>query len=187
MKHKNDISKSNDEARIKKYIEGILFICETPLKVSELSQFLEIPERKTERLIKEIETEFLEKDRGFILRKVGGGYRFYSNPEINDILSNFIKSNFKTYLSNAALETLAIMCYMQPVTRTQVAEIRGIRTDSVFHTLIDKGLVKEAGRLKEPGNPKTYRTTDRFLEIIGLDSLKQMPPLQDFSENSSEE
>ena len=121
MKHKNDISKSNDEARIKKYIEGILFICETPLKVSELSQFLEIPERKTERLIKEIETEFLEKDRGFILRKVGGGYRFYSNPEINDILSNFIKSNFKTYLSNAALETLAIMCYMQPVTRTQVA------------------------------------------------------------------
>ncbi len=172
-----------DDARIKKYIEGILFISETPLKVSELSQFLEITEGKTTRIIKEIEAEFLENDRGFLLRKVGGGYRFYSNPEINDVLKNFIKSNFKTYLSNAAMETLAIMVYMQPVTRTQIAEIRGVRTDSVFHTLIDKGLIKEAGRLKEPGNPKTYRTTERFLEIIGIDSLKQMPPLQDFNEN----
>ena len=172
-----------DDARIKKYIEGILFISETPLKVSELSQFLEITEGKTTRIIKEIEAEFLENDRGFLLRKVGGGYRFYSNPEINDVLKNFIKSNFKTYLSNAAMETLAIMVYMQPVTRTQIAEIRGVRTDSVFHTLIDKGLIKEAGRLKEPGNPKTYRTTERFLEIIGIDSLKQMPPLQDFNKN----
>jgi segregation and condensation protein B len=174
----------DDNARIKKIIEGILFITETPMKVTELSQFLEITERKTEKIIKEIETDFLEQDRGFILRKVGGGYRFYSNPEINDVLRDFIKYNFKTYLSNAALETLAIMCYMQPVTRTQIAEIRGVRTDSVFHTLIDKGLVKEAGRLKEPGNPKTYRTTDRFLEIIGLESLKQMPPLQDFNESN---
>ena len=172
-----------DDSKIKKCIEGILFISEIPLKISELSQFLEITEGKTSRIIKEIEAEFLEDDRGFLLRKVGGGYRFYSNPEINDVLKNFIKSNFKTYLSNAAMETLAIMCYMQPVTRTQIAEIRGVRTDSVFHTLIDKGLIKEAGRLKEPGNPKTYRTTERFLEIIGIDSLKQMPPLQDFNEN----
>jgi segregation and condensation protein B len=184
MNKRKDIKTPDDGARIKKYIEGILFISETPVKLNEMSQFLKISERKVDKIIKELEAEFLDQDRGFILRKVGGGYRFYSNPEINDVLKNFIKSNYRTYLSNAALETLAIMCYMQPVTRTQIAEIRGVRTDSVFHTLIDKGLIKEAGRLKEPGNPKTYMTTDRFLEIIGLDSLKQIPPLQDFDENN---
>ena len=184
MNKRKDSKAPDDDTRIKKYIEGILFISETPIKVSELSQFLEISERRADRILKELEVEFLGQDRGFILRKVGGGYRFYSNPEINDVLKNFIKSNFRTYLSNAALETLAIICYLQPVTRTQIAEIRGVRTDSVFHTLIDKGLIKEAGRLKEPGNPKTYRTTDRFLEIIGLESLKQIPPLQDFDENN---
>ncbi len=176
-----------DEALLRKYIEGILFISETPIRVSELSQFLNVSERKIEEVLKEVEIEFLKQDRGFILRKVGGGYRFYSNPEINEVLKDFIKSNFKTYLSQAALETLAIMCYMQPATRTQIAEIRGVRTDSVFNTLIAKGLIREAGRLKEPGNPKTYKTTDRFLEIIGLNSIQQMPPLIDFEDGESEE
>src|SRR4030065_744553 len=85
---------------------------------------------------------------------------------------------------SSALETLAIISYRQPVTRTQIAEVRGVRTDSVILTLSDKGLIKEAGKLKEPGSPMTYKVADTFLEILGIDSLKDLPPLKDFDESN---
>ncbi len=186
--NQNSQKDSADESRwLRSCIEGILFISETSIKSRELAQFLEVPEKIIEEIIKEIESEYMDKNGGFLLRKVAGGYRFYSNPLINEVLKNFVKSNFKTYLSQAALETLAIMCYMQPVTRTQIAEIRGVRTDSVFQTLVDKGLIKEAGRLKEPGNPKIYKTSDRFLEIIGINKLEEMPSIADFEDQKDEE
>jgi segregation and condensation protein B len=114
---------------------------------------------------------------------VARGFRFYSNPVIRDILKKFVKSNIRTHLSQAAIETLAITVYKQPVTRTQIAEIRGVRTESVILTLVGKGLIKEVGKLKEPGNPIIYRTTDKFLELLGIDRLKSLPPLEDFKEN----
>jgi segregation and condensation protein B len=161
-------------------IEGILFISETPVKAREIAESLEMPEKSVEEIIKSLINEYMDKNRGFILRNIAGGYRFYSNPALRDVLADFVKSNIHAYLSQAALETIAIICYKQPVTRTQVAEIRGVRTDSVFMTLIDKGLIKEVGRLKEPGNPKIYRTTERLLEMLGINSLEELPPLKDF-------
>ena len=86
-------------------------------------------------------------------------------------------------MSQAALETLAIGAYRQPVTRTQIAEIRGVRADSVVLTLVDRGLLKEAGKLKEPGSPILYRTTDRFLELLGINSLRDLPPIKDFRDD----
>jgi segregation and condensation protein B len=163
-------------------IEGILFISETPVKVREIAEYLEISDKKVEEIIKNLANEYIDRNRGFVLRNIAGGYRFYSNPALRDVLADFVKSNIHAYLSQAALETLAIICYKQPVTRTQVAEIRGVRTDSVFMTLIDKGLIKEAGRLKEPGNPKIYRTAERLLEMLGINSLEELPPLKDFEE-----
>jgi len=168
-------------------IEGILFISETPVKARDIAETLEIPEKKVEEIIKGLISEYIDKNRGFVLRKIAGGYRFYSNPAIRDVLADFVKSNITAYLSQAALETLAIICYKQPVTRTQVAEIRGVRTDSVFATLVDKGLIKEVGRLKEPGNPKIYRTAERLLEMLGVNSLNELPPLKDFEETDSNE
>ena len=168
-------------------IEGILFISETPVKARDIAETLEIPEKKVEEIIKGLISEYIDKNRGFVLRKIAGGYRFYSNPAIRDVLADFVKSNITAYLSQAALETLAIICYKQPVTRTQVAEIRGVRTDSVFTTLVDKGLIKEVGRLKEPGNPKIYRTAERLLEMLGVNSLNELPPLKDFEETDSNE
>jgi segregation and condensation protein B len=165
-------------------IEGILFISETPVKSREIADVLEIPEKKVEEIINSLTGEYTDKNRGFILRNIAGGYRFYSNPALRDVLADFVKSNVHAYLSQAALETLAIICYKQPVTRTQVAEIRGVRTDSVFMTLIDKGLIKEVGRLKEPGNPKIYRTAERLLEMLGIKSLAELPPLKDFEEEN---
>ncbi len=168
-------------------IEGILFISETPVKAREIAEALEIPEKKVEEIIVNLTSEYMDKNRGFVLRNIAGGYRFYSNPALRDVLADFVKSNNYAYLSQAALETLAIICYRQPVTRTQVAEIRGVRTDSVFMTLIDKGLIKEVGRLKEPGNPKIYRTAERLLEMLGINSLEDLPVLKDFEETDDSE
>jgi segregation and condensation protein B len=168
-------------------IEGILFISETPVRVREIAEALEIPEKKVDEILKSLTGEYLDQNRGFVLRNIAGGYRFYSNPALRDILADFVKSNNYAYLSQAALETLAIISYKQPVTRTQVAEIRGVRTDSVFMTLIDKGLIKEVGRLKEPGTPKIYRTADRLLEMLGINSIEDLPALKDFEETEDRE
>lgn len=181
----NGIYKTDDY--LKSCIEGILFISETTVSVGEISSTLEITERKTEKILNELEREYLDKNRGFILRKVAGGYRLYSNPAISDILKVFVKSNIRTYISQAALETIAIICYRQPVTRTQIAEIRGVRTDSVILTLVDKGLIKEAGRLKELGNPILYKTSEKLLEIMGINSIKDLPGLQNFEDKNFED
>ena len=177
---------ANDEKWLKSCIEAILFISETPVKAKNIAASIGVTEKKTFDLISKLKKEYEDKNGGFLIRQIAGGYRFYSNPLFSDVLKEFVKSNISTFISQAALETLAIICYRQPVTRTQVAEIRGVRTDSVFLTLVDRGLIKEAGRLKEPGNPKIYRTTEKFLELLGIDSLEQMPPLRDFQEISEE-
>src|SRR3989304_8363493 len=111
----NGIYKTDDY--LKSCIEGILFISEATVSVGEISSTLEITERKTEKILNELEREYLDKNRGFILRKVAGGYRLFSNPAISDILKVFVKSNIRTYISQAALETIAIICYRQPVTK----------------------------------------------------------------------
>jgi segregation and condensation protein B len=173
---------ATDEKWLKSCIEAIIFISETPVKAKNIAASLGITEKKAFDLILKLKKEYEQKNGGFLIRPIAGGYRFYSNPSFSDVLKEFVKSNISTFISQAALETLAIICYRQPVTRIQVAEIRGVRTDSVFLTLVDRGLIKEAGRLKEPGNPKIYRTTEKLLEMLGIDNLEQLPPLKDFQE-----
>jgi len=168
-------------------IEGILFISDEPVKLSTISETLGISEKEVRGILDRLESEYMDHDRGFVIKKVSRGYRLYSNPAINEVLKDFVKTNIRAHLSRAALETLAIAAYKQPVTRTEVAEIRGVRTDSVVLTLVDRGLLKEAGKLKVPGSPVLYRTTDRFLEMLGLNSLKDLPPLNNFSEDEESE
>ena len=165
------------------YIEGILFISEDPVKLSVISETLGIEATEARKLIETLEKEYIEQNRGFVLKKVSGGYRLYSNPALNDVLQKFIKTNIRAHLSQAALETLSIAAYKQPVTRTQIAEIRGVRTDSVVLTLVDKGLLKESGKLKEQGSPILYKTTERFLELLGINSLKNLPTLKEVTED----
>jgi segregation and condensation protein B len=171
------------EEWIRTYIEGILFISESPVKTGTIAESLDVPEGKIKEALRMLEQEYIEKNRGFVLKKISGGYRLYSNPALNEVLQHFVKTNIRTHLSQAALETLAIIAYRQPITRTQIAEIRGVRTDSVVLTLLDKGLLKEAGKLKEPGNPILYRTSERFLELLGLNNLKDLPTLKEFKED----
>jgi segregation and condensation protein B len=180
IKNRNE-DRSKDDLWLKTCVEGILFISEEIVKPGEITSVMGITEKKLNEIVDLLESEYINENRGFIIKRVPGGFRLYSNPSISDVLKNFVKSNIRTYLSQAALETLSIICYKQPVTRTQIAEIRGVRADSVILTLLDKGLIKEAGRLKEPGNPITYKITDRFLELIGLESIEGLPQLKDFS------
>jgi len=171
----DSMSKGNQS--LKTCIEGILFISENPVSVSSISLALNCTKEEAENNIDILKKEYIDDCRGFIIRKIGEGYRMYSNPALVDILKNFVNTNIRHHITQAALETLAITAYKQPVTRTQVAEIRGVRTDSVIISLVNKGLLKEAGRLKEPGNPILYRTTSKFLEIIGLSNLDELPKL----------
>ncbi|MCK5566793.1 MAG: SMC-Scp complex subunit ScpB [Actinomycetia bacterium] len=171
------------EEWVKTYIEGILFISESPVKTGVIAESIGIPESKVRQTLRMMEQEYIDQNRGFVIKKISGGYRMYSNPALNEVLQTFVKTNIRTHLSQAALETLAIIGYRQPITRTQIAEIRGVRTDSVVLTLLDKGLLKEAGKLKEPGNPILYRTSDRFLELLGLNTLKDLPLLKEFKED----
>lgn len=184
--NKKSMESQREKEWLKTCIEGILFVSEGIVKAREISSALGITEKKVYEIIELLEKEYIDDNRGFIVRRVAGGFRLYSNPSLSEVLIKFIKSNIRTYLSQAALETLAIISYRQPVTRTQIAELRGVRTDSVILTLVDKGLIKEAGRLKEPGNPILYKVTERFLELIGIESLKELPPLEDFKENKED-
>jgi segregation and condensation protein B len=186
MSSDNNIQLKKEKEWLKTCIEGILFVSEGIVGSREISTALGTSEKKVCEIIEILEKEYVDDNRGFILKRVAGGFRLYSNPSLSEVLIKFIKSNIRTYLSQAALETLAIICYRQPVTRTQIAELRGVRTDSVILTLVDKGLIKDSGRLKEPGNPILYKVTERFLELIGIESLNELPPLEDLKENKED-
>jgi len=172
---------------VKASIEAILFISDRAVKPEEISEVLDLEKKEVINIIEGLQDEHIEKPRGYIIKKIGKGYRFFSNPSVFNVLKRFVKSNVRSYISQAALETLAIIAYKQPVTRTQIAEIRGVRADSVVMTLAEKGLVKDAGKLKEPGNPVLYRTTDKLLEVLGIGSLKELPPLELFKEDNKDE
>lgn len=163
---------------LKTCVEGILFIAESPVSPKAIAKVLNADGEVIIEIIEQLKKEYLKSERGFIVRKIGEGYRLYSNPALSEILKEFVNTNIKVHVTQAALETLAIIAYKQPVTRSQIAEIRGVKTDSVVVNLESKGLVKESGRLKEPGNPIIYRTTGKFLEILGIGSLEDMPPLK---------
>lgn len=186
MRNDSNIQSKKEREWLKTCIEGILFVSENIVGAREISTALGISEKKVYEIIEILEKEYVDDNRGFILKRVAGGFRLYSNPSLSEVLIKFIKSNIRTYLSQAALETLAIISYRQPVTRTQIAELRGVRTDSVILTLVDKGLIKDAGRLKEPGNPILYKVTERFMELIGVENLNELPPLEDFKENKED-
>jgi segregation and condensation protein B len=176
-----------DDDWIRACIEAILFISDRAVRPEEIADAIDLKTNQVKKIIENLRDEYIEKQRGYIIKKVGKGYRFFSNPSVFNILKRFVKSNISSFISQAALETLAIIAYKQPVTRTQIAEIRGVRADSVVITLVDKGLVKEAGKLKEPGNPIIYKTTDGFLEVLGIGSLKELPPLELFKDYKKDE
>jgi segregation and condensation protein B len=168
----------NDEAR--RAIEAILMVAEEPIDPNLLAQVTEIPVAAVEDICGELARRYEHDGRGFVLARVAGGYRFQSHPDLAAYVERFVLEGQSARLSAAALETLAIVAYKQPVSRAQIASIRGVNVDGVIRTLQQRGYIDEVGRDPGPGNAVMFGTTSLFLERLGLDSIAQLPPLGAF-------
>jgi segregation and condensation protein B len=161
-------------------IEAIVMVADEPVTPDLLAQVLEIPTASVEEICNELQLRYQTDDRGFQLVRIAGGYRYQSHPDLAPYVERFVLEGQSARLSAAALETLAIVAYKQPVSRAQVSAIRGVNVDGVIRTLETRGYIGEVGRDPGPGQAILYGTTPLFLEKLGLDSLDNLPPLGAF-------
>jgi segregation and condensation protein B len=164
----------------RKIVEAILFLAEEPLPAARVSEVLERPTAEVEALLKSLSEAYRAEDRGFELREAGGGWRLYTSEECAPWLERFVRSQSTARLTGPALEVLAIVAYRQPVSRSEIADIRGVDSDGVVKTLVARGLLEETGRESGPGNPALFSVTGDLLERLGLPSLGDLPPLASF-------
>ncbi|WP_456456284.1 SMC-Scp complex subunit ScpB [Thermovibrio sp.] len=165
----------------KRLIEGALFLSCEPISEEELSKRLNIPVEKVKNALSQLTADYA--GRGIVLRKVAGGYRFYTASDLSSKLKDFVEER-PVKLSRHLLEVLAVVAYNQPITRKRIAQIRGQNPDGALKSLIEKGLVEVVGRENSPGRPKLYGTTKAFLEHFGLPSLKELPQVELTEEES---
>jgi segregation and condensation protein B len=158
-------------------LEALFFVSDEPLTTSVIAQALEVDRREAEELCERLASRLDERGAGVVLRNVAGGWRLFTHPDTASEVERFVLSSRQARLTKAALETVAIVAYKQPVTRHQVSSIRGVNSDGVLRALQDKGLIEEAGREETPGRPILYATTPTFLERLGLPSLASLPSL----------
>ena len=164
--------------KIKQIIEGIMFAVGREVSVKELSSVLELTPENVEEIIENMKIEFEEQERGIEIIKVeNGNYQLCSKKEIYDYIYQIIDKRNKPNLSQAALETLAIIAYNPKITRAEIETIRGVNSDGTIYKLLDHNLIEDAGRLDAPGRPTTYKTTKEFLRMFGYTSLDDLPEL----------
>jgi segregation and condensation protein B len=161
-------------------IEAIVMVSDQPVDPHLLAELLELPAARVEELCAGLAEAYREEDRGFELVRVAGGYRFQSHADLAPYVERFVLEGQNARMSAAALETLAIVAYKQPVSRAQVAAIRGVNADGVIRTLQTRGFITEVGRDPGPGQAVLYGTTTLLLERLGLDRIDQLPPLAQF-------
>ncbi len=162
-------------------VEALLFVSDEPVSAITLAKILDTSPTEIDAALSTMATRFQEEERGIQLREVAGGWRLYTHPAYHDVIERYVLSWDTRQLSQAALEALAVIAYYQPTTRAAINGIRGVNSDAVISSLIEKGLVRETGRDQGPGNAILYATTRTFLEKFGLKSLKDLPPLEDFA------
>ena len=160
-------------------IESILFVAEEPITTNEFAEVLELPLEDVDAELLAFQTRLRDTGRGLVLREVGGGWRLYTHPDAQPYLERFAATERATRMSSAALETLAVVAYKQPVSRGQISEIRGVDSDQALRTLMRRGLVVEVGRAGGPGQAVLFGTTDLMMERLGINSLDELPPLAD--------
>ncbi len=177
------LAAENDEHRLAaavQAIEGILIAAMEPVEATLLAQILEMPVGTVEELCDRLAVAYAEAGHGFQLARVAGGYRLQSHPGVAGYVERFVLDSQQSRISPAALETLSIIAYKQPISRAQVASIRGVDPDAVIRTLQARGYVAEVGRDDGPGQAIMYGTTQTFLERMGLMSLADLPPISEF-------
>ena len=164
---------------VKRSIEAILMVVDEPLSELVLAQIIEVPTEEISSLLEEMGLAYEQEGRGFQLRHIAGGWRFYSHPDLAPLVEKFVLDGQQSRLTQAALETLAVSAYRQPISRARVSAIRGVNVEAVMKTLVTRGLVEESGTEHETG-AILYQTTSYFLEKLGLNTAADLPALAPF-------
>jgi len=164
----------------KSIIEALLFVSQSPLTLKKLCDSMpDCPRREITRSIAELRAEYIRQGRGFCIEEIAGGYQMLSNPEHVDYVRRLHAKETSAKLTPAMMETLAIVAYKQPVLRSEIEAIRGVQVGPILRGLMEKGLVKVAGRADEAGRPFLYGTTKKFLEHFGLRSIEDLPNVEE--------
>ncbi len=174
--------KNIDKTYCKSLIEAILFIETNSIKIDKLSEQLDLDNRTTWELVKELKQEYEERSSGLQINEYATGVKLSTNKNYADLLRKYYKNKHHEKFSKVSLETLAIIAYKQPITRIEIEDIRGVSSDNSVRDLLEKKLIRIIGRRKVPGNPMEYGTTKEFLEYFGLKSIKEMPTLKEIKE-----
>jgi segregation and condensation protein B len=175
-----DAVELDDRGWTRRDLEAILLVADEPVPAAVLAETVGSRLSEVEELLVDLAGEYARDGRGFVLRAIAGGWRLYTNPGARTAVEAYLRAGQQSRLTRAALETLAVIAYRQPVTRFQVAAVRGVNVDGVFRTLASRGLIHEVGTDPGPGQATLYGTTPAFLEQLGLDQLDQLPPIKDY-------
>lgn len=170
-----------ESGSLKALLEALLLVSDDSVPATELARAAGAEPGEVASALAELAAEYADANRGFQLREVAGGWRLFTHPAYHDEVADYVLSWDTRRLSQAALETLAVIAYHQPVTREGVRAIRGVNSDGVIGSLKEKGLVREVGRERDRGQAQLWGTTRLFLEHFGLRSLRDLPPLEDFA------
>lgn len=165
-----------DQHQVELLLESLLFVADGPVAVSQLARVLEVEVTSVEEALERLRTAYSQK--GLRIQRQGEQVQMVTAPEAAPYIERFLGLQLKSTLSPAALETLAIIAYQQPITRAQIEAVRGVNCDGVLRTLTSKGLIEEVGRLEQAGRPILYGTTFEFLQYFGLQDLAELPPLE---------
>jgi segregation and condensation protein B len=177
----------DDEDRTKGIIEAVLFAVGNPVSIRELGELLELNDKQIKRHLSEMSEEYDRDSRGLYLVEFNNKVQISTKPEYGDYIKRFVKPDSRQNLSQAALETLAIVAYKQPITKAEIDEIRGVRSERAIATLLERGLIVESGRLDTTGRPIIYSTTEDFLKYFGFKSISELPELIEFKMDFVEE
>jgi segregation and condensation protein B len=178
---------TEDNDSIKGIIECILFAAGDPISIRELSEMIEIDDKRVRRIIEDMNNFYNDSSRGLYIVEFNNKFQLSTKPEYGSYVKKLIKPEGRQNLSQAAMETLAIVSYRQPITRIDIDELRGVRSDRAIATLLEKGLIKEAGRMDTVGRPILYGTTEDFLKYFGFKNIKELPELIEFNMEIVEE
>ena len=173
---------------MKGIIEGLLYVQgDLGLTIEQVSDILEITIEESKQLILSLKQDYIEQDRGLRINYLGNSFKLTTKEEHKDYYKKLLENPKNNTLSNAALETLAIIAYNEPLTRGEVDEIRGVDSIYVMRRLLAKGLIKESGKSEKPGHPILYKTTNEFLDYFGLSSLNELPQIDILNEEQQQE
>ena len=161
-------------------VEALLFISTEPLSVRDLAELAGAPPERVERALDALADRYCEERSGVVLERVAGGYGFRAARDTAEVCARLVERPPAKGISQAALETLAVVAYLAPVSRPEIARIRGVASDSAVANLVERGLIEEAGRAETPGNPVVYRPTTVFRRTFGLEDDESLPPLSQF-------